>query len=74
MARLLLTLLLAFVCPSCARGADLLAAFASELGQRANARVAANVRRNAAAAHAVCRGGTWCDCQCRTDVPGGAGR
>jgi hypothetical protein len=55
--------MLMFICPSCARGADTAAAAAADPTASPSLR---RVRdRNVAAAHAVCRGGTWCSCQHR---------
>lgn len=58
---LILLTLLAFICPSCARGADTAAAAALDLTASESLR---RVRaRNTGAAHAACPGGTRCDCQ-----------
>jgi hypothetical protein len=69
MTRVLLTLLLAFICGPCGKGGTLAAeAITAERG-RLSPVAASRIRRDrlrvAAGLHATCRGGTFCDCQHR---------
>lgn len=61
MTRLLLTLLLAFICPDCCRGAD--AARIAIPDAIINRELAAALARIVDDGHRACPGGTRCDCQ-----------
>ena len=66
MTRLLLTLLLAFICEPCQRGAH----YAAEADAYTVRRLRTDRLRIAAGLHRLCRGGNWCECQHRQ--PGGS--
>jgi hypothetical protein len=57
----LLMLLLAFICPSCARGADAAALVVPDM--IVNRELTRALERIAEDGHRACPGGTWCDCR-----------